>query len=101
MVEQGLHFALQRRIASAGLGEKRLTLARAARSCRYRLGVRTKDALKFLASVIAHEQTHAIHGASEAEAYAVQIETLKALKAPEEIVRAVAEAAAHVAGGAK
>jgi hypothetical protein len=55
-----------------------------------------KDALKFLASVIAHEHAHALHGASEAEAYAVQIDTLKALKAPKGIVRAVEEAAAHV-----
>jgi hypothetical protein len=54
-----------------------------------------KDALKFLASVIAHEHAHARHGASEAEAYAVQIATLKTLKVPKDIVRAVEEAAAH------
>jgi hypothetical protein len=55
-----------------------------------------KDALKFLASVIAHEHAHALHGASEAEAYAVQIDTLKTPKAPKRFVRAVEEAAAHV-----
>jgi hypothetical protein len=55
-----------------------------------------KDALKFLASVIVHEHAHALHGASEAEAYTVQIDTLKTLKAPKGIVRAVEEAAAHV-----
>jgi hypothetical protein len=55
-----------------------------------------KDALKFLASVIAHEHAHAVHGAAEAEAYTVQIDTLKTLKAPEGFVRAVEEAAAHV-----
>jgi hypothetical protein len=52
--------------------------------------------LKFLASVIAHEHAHALHGASEAEAYTVQIDTLKTLKAPKGIVRAVEEAAAHL-----